>query len=1153
MKKTALIIQDLAIYKMPGFPSGIKPLRSFANHVNVIAGPNASGKSSTAQIIQDMIWKKNRNRIHVQSKFIIGDKKWDIQIDNGHYTSQSNGREDTLTSLPAYDEAKRYFLALHELIKEDDKNLAEEIVRETIGGYDLKKAQTQLGFKASTPTLGLTEYKNYEKQRRNEEEIRKKQADLQVKGLNIGELKEKYLKAKDAVQLSYFYAAYSDYLQAKENYDTLAIRETLYPEELAVLLGNEETVCKTLEENLKENNRAIETINIQIKAHQDDLAALNLPPEGYSRLLLDELSGHVEQLINLEGSLQRNRILLSKDETQTEVALNHLFTSLKSERLAALALEDIHDLDMFFEEAYQLLSKKQAFEQEIIHLQEKIQEFHHTEEVLHNGIRLLFNWFEKDANETETLKWLTWTLLFIALLVVPLTYYYDWYGFIGILIMLVIVLFKGRGGPKERAQQIRINDFKRIGLQEPSTWQEEAVSKRLEELHSELNYVKQQQEVNRRLNEINELLKELQPKWEALEMKRVEWMDKLGGIPELEVEQVNSYSGLYWFLKNLLKWQKHHNDLLANQRSYKKEEQLYKDLLAHINSKLEKVQVPSALDAASAKAILKAMNDGELSRETHLTACQSLEQRKNDLERMVVKDREDHSRIYDKLKLREGDYDGLLKLTAQKENYDEWRKEIELAQHRLVEKENQVKNHHLYANLELELNDLNIKEADTLKEHYVKLSAQAEILNTEIATLEAYIDKEKTGNELEKALAEKEASLDELEQSYLNTIGSLTGDLIVQGLAKRTQEHSKSNVFNRANELFNKITHGRYELILDDTEGGQFRGRDTVLNQGLPLEHLSSGTRIQLLIAVRLAFIESQESGIKLPILADEVLANSDDLRATQLIEALIEISKEGRQIFYFTAQSDEVKKWQEHLAKHPDVKGKIFELKGQTNERMDYTIQSQHQPPSLSLAQVPSPEGLSHQAYLEVLNPPVFRLLQDSSHQLHVAYLIEENNLLQACLERGVHYYGQLKSFTKHQGKLKGMNDAVLEEIHQKVSLLEIYQELYQQGRARPIDRAVLQESGSVSDTFIDAVDEKLKEVDYNPERLIEALKNREVGGFIQSKREDLQNYLTEKAYLDEREPLSSEEISIRVHAALSQMDLPENIADRFLKRIVK
>jgi uncharacterized protein YhaN len=80
---------------------------------------------------------------------------------------------------------------------------------------------------------------------------------------------------------------------------------------------------------------------------------------------------------------------------------------------------------------------------------------------------------------------------------------------------------------------------------------------------------------------------------------------------------------------------------------------------------------------------------------------------------------------------------------------------------------------------------------------------------------------------------------------------------------------------------------------------------------------LSTGTKIQLMMAVRLAFIEESEQGVMLPILADELLANSDDERSAAMIGALCEISRAGRQVFYFTAQEDEVQRWEEWVSSH--------------------------------------------------------------------------------------------------------------------------------------------------------------------------------------------------------------------------------------------
>ena len=1153
MKKPALIIKELSIYKMPGFPSGMKSISSLANNINVIAGPNASGKSSTARIIQDMIWKQNIERIHLESKLSIDDKIWDIKIDNGHYSSQCDGVDDTLPSIPAYDESKRYFLALHELIREDDKNLAEEILRETIGGYNLQEAHQTLGYRATTPSLALGEYKNYEAKRRDVDDIEAKQMELQKEEQKLTAFKEKYDEAREASKLKQLYERLIDFLKAKKEYETLEIEKSSYPEEMGLLIGNENEELSKLEERIEETTLAINQICRDKESKENELKALQLPEGGYDRVVLDELSENVDKLSNSERNIESRRVAIAKSERETKVVLSDLFSTLKSEDLEALDLENIRYLDSFFEEAHHLLIKKKQLENETDHLNNAKQEQTDTEENLHLAIRLLIDWFEKDETQPSSSRWVLWILLLLGLITVPLTYFYGWIiGLIGVVGMLLIVLFKGQDKVANNSvQETRVNDFKRTGIREPASWQEDEVSKRLEELHQELHEVKQQNEINRRLAEISGLLKQLEPEFEALEAKRAHWIDKLTNIPELTVENIESYSGLYWFLKDLQQWQKHNNELQANLVSFEEEREIYSETLARINLILTKADVQNASDAASARAILKKMNEDENRRSTLLRERKHLEERKEDYDASNRKNRDELRSIYSRLSLETGAKEELRKLLSEKEDYDNFEKEFEQARRRLAEKEAQLREHPLYENIKEEF-PTQIEEAEERSELYTKSADEESDLLAKIAKIEAHVNKERTGHELEVALTEQEAALNKLEQNYHNTMASITGDVIVNKLRKKTQEHSSSKVFNRANELFNKITRGHYELILDDREGASFSARDTILNKGQPLDHLSSGTRIQLLIAVRLAFIESQEAGIKLPILADEVLANSDDLRATQIIDALIEISKEGRQLFYFTAQADELKKWQEHLVRYPTVDGQIIVLEGQANEQADYTLGEVLETPSLQFVDVPSPEGYSNEAYHKLLNPPKYHLLKHAPHQLYLSYLIEDNELLFACLQRGVNHYGQLKSFVTHQGKMEGLNDSTLKTIESKVELLSFYQGLYQIGRAKPIDRAVLQDSGSVSGVFIDAVDAKLKEVDNNPSRLLEALRAREVSGFMRAKIEELEEYLFENNYLDGNEPLASEEIDIQIHAKLSRMELSAVEAELFLKRVM-
>ncbi len=1153
MKKAALIIKELSILKMPGFAAGMESLKSLAKNINVIAGPNASGKSSTARMIQNVIWKQNIERIHVETKLLVDNDAWSIKIDNGHYSSQRNGKDETLPSIPAYDESKRYFLALHELISGDDKNLAAEILKESIGGYDLQKARQTLGYRDNTPNLGLVEYKDFETNRKKVEDIEVSQLKLLNDEKKLTTLKEKAEQAKKASELKRLYEYLIDFLKAEKEVENLEIEKSSYPEQMPLLMGNEYEVLSKLEKKIEDANYDIARIDREKESKVVELSALEIPEGGFGKVVLDELSENVDKLADLERNLKRNRIDIRKREEETKVTLSRLFSKLKAEDVEALDLENIHDLDDFFEKADHLLNKKQSIEREIEELEKRQQEQNHTEENLHIAIRQLLNWFEKDATPASSSQRSLWVLLILGGLTVPLTYFLGWMGLIGVLAMVIYTLFissKKKRSNDDALREMRINDFKKTGIREPASWQEEEVSKRLEELHQELHELKLQTEISRKLSELNNKLEQIQPDLQTLEVERQVWIDKLSEIPELTVQNIEFYSGLYWFLKNLQRWQKYNNELQAIRLSFEEENEIYSEMLTRINSMLYKVQAPSASDAASAKAILSNMKEDENTRIALLRDIKNLDERKVDYEALNAKDKVEITTIYSRLNLDVGAKEKLRELLSKKESYDNFVKEFEQAKRRRIEKQNELQKYPLYVDVKEEL-PTQIEEAEERKEGFEKQASEIEKLLTEIAEISTLISNKKTGRELEVALTEKESALDDLEKHYTHTMASITGDLIVNGLKKKTQEHSSSKVFSRANELFVKITHGHYELILDDSEGGSFRAKDTVLNLGQPLDHLSSGTRIQLLIAVRLAFIESQESGIKLPILADEVLANSDDLRAKQIIEALVEISKEGRQVFYFTAQTDELKKWQEHLRDHPEIDGEIIVLKGQANEQIEYIASEQIEKPTLS-SDVLAPGSFSNEEYHKQLNPPQYSLLSQTPAQLYLSYLIEDNHLLYGCLEKGIHYYGQLKSFVKHQGEIDGLSDTALEVIERKVELLQFYQELYQQGRPKPIDRAVLQDSGSVSDKFINDVDEKLKELDNDPAQLINALRAGEISRFNRSKIEELENYLFEHNYLDENEQLSPEDFRLQLQAKLSNMELTTHEADRFLERVV-
>ena len=81
----------------------------------------------------------------------------------------------------------------------------------------------------------------------------------------------------------------------------------------------------------------------------------------------------------------------------------------------------------------------------------------------------------------------------------------------------------------------------------------------------------------------------------------------------------------------------------------------------------------------------------------------------------------------------------------------------------------------------------------------------------------------------------------------------VAGNQLADFLARKERERERPAVFRRAQELFVDITHGHFQLDIDDRSGTPaFRAVDTRQQRGLTLDELSSGTRLQLLLAVKL-------------------------------------------------------------------------------------------------------------------------------------------------------------------------------------------------------------------------------------------------------------------------------------------------------------
>lgn len=376
------------------------------------------------------------------------------------------------------------------------------------------------------------------------------------------------------------------------------------------------------------------------------------------------------------------------------------------------------------------------------------------------------------------------------------------------------------------------------------------------------------------------------------------------------------------------------------------------------------------------------------------------------------------------------------------------------------------------------------------------------------------------GRTLETAQADALAARAALLEEFSGLAARAIGEAVAAHVDRTAREATLPPVLVRARELLQTITHGRYWLELDDD--APFAARDTLSGRRLSLSALSTGTRIQLLLAVRLAFVEHQEQGVAFPLLLDETLATSDAARGAAIVEAITSLAATGRQVLYFTARAEEVALWKAYPG--ATVLCLAEPVPAHTPEAL---------PARLPVPPAPLP-GEPYDTYVARLGVPRWDARQPVSG-LHPAYLLETPEDLFAVLSRGLRSWGALSAHLD-MNLPTGLSPLGAQRAAALAHALEGWRDAWSAGRPLPLSNSLLLRSGAVSDTFKEQVVELNDRYGGDPTRLLDALRAREVSGFQTKKLEALEAYLRDENLLPEHDPLSPE--ACLAHALAASAD---------------
>lgn len=1151
----ALVFTALRIIRMPGIsPPGIT-LENLKPGVNIIHGPNAAGKTTVSKALNALLWptKSVAERALINGNFTLDDENWFVKTETGSRSFQRKSSPAPPPPLPGHTAMDRYNLALHHLLQEEttDRGFAELIVQELSGGYDIPLAASQLGFTDSPSGVGS----KTRKAKSSVAELEKIKSELQELETTRQELKQLRRRREETDKARRRAVLLEQLLEVKKcrrKHEEIKEKLKQYPETMEKVTGSEleqlEEINREISELEKENDDSQKKRDLA----RETLAGLKYPYQKAVDGKVSELELQTGRLSELEDDIDRHN--------------NELQASLKKQREEARYITENNskkNIDDFGRTVYDELSEfaKQA---ETVHNKleslDKLKGLLETAEdkpagEIKRACELLENWLSfrgETVRETSYRRALIGLATVAAGFIVATGLYIPW--LLGLLILPLAGLWYGwPGGPEEKIRKkLARREFEELKLAvAPENWQPEEVRKALRglyELRAREELARQKEEYWHHYREEYEALLERK---QELEEKRETLIEKFGFAPDSDERK------LYWLTNRLSRWQDARSEAAQWEEKLNLLKKDYQKLLDELNGELSRWDfegeeaggaAQSAIEARKALLIIKKRLAA------FKEATGTLEQSEERLERIkkrLPELKNKKTQLFKKFKLKPGDEASLRELVGQLEDYQEICREESNSRAIYESKRDELQELDGYQpEMEERVADEISSELDKVR----KTAEEHEQVNEKITTIQTRIDEAKKRYDYEPALARKQRNFESLEEQLEEDYEKMAGNVLSRYLQDVNTDPANSPVFDRARRILTTIASGRFQLEIEQTNPPSFRIIDTSTGEGKGLDELSSGTRLQVLIAVRLAFVEEAEGRYKLPLYMDETLANADDERARAIIESVFQLARAGRQIFYFTAQGDEVAKWQA-TAGLRDEKLNIIDLVQHTKHKLEGTVEIPD-PEEIKMAgeTVPESSGLSHEEYGQKLDVPPFDPRRPAG-LVHLWYLVEDTALLEDLLRKNIKSWGQLKTLLE-QGRtalIASGNRGAIEKIRQLGRATEVFIKNWRYGQNRRIDRTVLNDSGAISENFIDEVTELTDECGGEPEKLLEKLRAGDVNRFRSDKIEELEQYLIENNYIDRSEPLDPQTIRAAVISSLdkSLFDSPAEQTDTLLERL--
>ena len=1132
--QNALAFERIDVRKAPGINPGYS-IDHLSPDINIVFGPNASGKSTTARAIQTLIWPhpSSLRRHELAASFHLNGDHWNVEADSGRVHRNRNGEPADPPLLAPIDDRVRYTLGLPDLLASENQPLAQAVFKESTGGFDLDIIRQSHAYVPSPPPR-LEEARDVETAQLRLRETERDTSEVAAQQRQLTTLRDRERRARQAHSDAEQFRRALRWAHARRELDRAETELRRYAPAMARVTGNEPKELGELKTRRDELEGVRTRLSNDLGTADADRERTGLVDKEISGSLIRTLRGHIDTIEQLDRDITALQRDVQSAIAERESHRNRLAADLSEQQLSKLDTDGLRELAALSHDYADLRVRRQAREE----LERWLGDANAPEpgviDELQQGIDLLVDRLRTpNAAELDNLLArhrlagvIGGGLVIAAAIWLAVFVHPAWLLF-GILGVLILVFVWRYATPSSATEAARIEQqFSDLSLPQPNRWDIDGVRTLMRDLEGDLRVALVEQEKAQRWQDLETHRTELAREEREINARRDNLVAQYGVAPDLGEESLRLLA------ENLSRWQAADGRVRAAQANLNAVGQERRSIEARLRDQLARFGYHSATFGA---------NTDEL--EERLAAFTDADGRAKSLRRQLDMDvlpeiqRLDGARsaIFHRLDLEDEDTSGLDILVGQREGY-----QAAIAEHHQREQQEREADEAL--SLAPELKEIAPEQLQRQLEAAETDAAGLEQAIQEISEIQTRIGDAKRRHDQEGALLRRDNAMESLRRKRDDVERRIVGDSLIDFVREQTRDAALPLVFHRARELITIITRGRYELQFEEGPPPAFTARDTSSGHSLGLDQLSSGTRVQLLMAIRLAFVENVERGPKLPILLDETLGNSDELRAGAIIDAAIEISRNGRQVFYFTAQGDEVARWKTRLEHIPEAERPTMTVVDLADVRQNAGIEHLPIQPVEAPADrlpVPEPGDMDRQAYGEALRVPGIDPWTDTLGGVHLWHAVPDNAVLHHLVSQDLRTWGQLSGIAETAGRstlaVMGIDDATWCHADARMRVLQAALDTWRIGRTRPLTSGDLAESGQVPQRAMSQIADLLAEVDHSGEGLIRLLEDRNVTGLDAGAIDRLETWLLEHGFITTATPLGKDEIRQRVLASAS------------------